>query len=75
MTLEQTLFMRILADHIHGRTSEFDPSSIDEKQFYELIRAQSLLGIFYVQCRDTLPADSWLRKKLYAGFTDDVFLP
>lgn len=73
MTAEQTLFLRILADHVHGKMSELDVSSIDEKQFYELIRAQSLLGIFYVQCRGVLPADSWLRKELYAGFEDDVF--
>lgn len=73
MTGEQKLLIRILADYVHGRISKFDVSSIDEKQFYELIRAQSLLGIFYVQCRDTLSSDSWLRKKLYTGFEDDVF--
>lgn len=72
MTAEQTLFLQILADYVQGRPSKFDPS-VDEQQFYQLIKAQNVQGIFYVQCRDILPPDSWLRKKLYGGFSSDVF--
>lgn len=73
MTAEQKLFFKVLSDHIHGQKSSFDPETIDQNVFYDFIRRQNLLGIFYIQCRDCLKPNSELYQKLYSGFCSDVF--
>lgn len=73
MTAAQDLFFRVLSDFLRGETTGAVPPEVNSQELAGLAREHGLMGLFYSQLRDALPAGSHLRQKLYSGFCSDVF--
>lgn len=71
MTEAQAFFFQVLSDHIHRRMTAAVPAGLDQEALYQMVKKQSLAGIFYVQCRDA--ADSSLLERLHTVFLSSVF--
>lgn len=78
MTAEQQFFIRILADHIHGRPSFPETDDLDWGKVLSYAEEQALPGLVYIQTRDffqmrpdTAPD---IAAKLHRGFYSDVYL-
>lgn len=55
MTLEQSYFLSVLADHIHGRSTTTPSETLNWHEFLRLGRIHQLEGILYHQVRGFLP--------------------
>ena len=77
MTREQQLFIRVLADHIHGRPSA-PPEGLDWEKLAEYAEEQALSGLIYLQTRDFFQkhpdAAPGVAERLHRGFYSDVYL-
>lgn len=78
MTREQTMFIRILADHIHGRPSVPENFDLDWEKLAEYAEEQVLTGMTYIQLKnffkehpDIVPE---IQKRLRKGFYTDAYL-
>lgn len=78
MTAEQQFFIRILADHVHGRVSAPETDKIDWENILCYAEDQVLSGLVYVQTRDyfkehpdTAPD---VAEGLHKGFHSEMYL-
>ena len=73
MTAEQTYFIRLLRDYVHGVASEEPPEALDWGLITHYAEDQDLNGIVYYQCRDLKSIDAQVREKLHHGFLSDAY--
>ena len=78
MTAEQREFIRILADHIHGRSSAPENPALDWEKLAGYAEQQALAGLVYIQLRDFFKehpeAAPEIGEQLHRGFHSDIYL-
>ena len=78
MTAEQQFFIRILADHIHGRPSVPHTDKLNWETLALYAEEQAMPGLVYIQTRDFLKEHSDtapdVTRQLHKGFQSDIFL-
>lgn len=78
MTMEQSVFIQILADHIHGRCSMPKNPALDWEKLVSYAKKQALTGLVYIQLRDFFKeypnAAPEIEEQLHRGFHTDVYL-
>ena len=71
MTMEQSVFIQILADHIHGRCSMPKNPALDWEKLVSYAKKQALTGLVYIQLRDFFKEYRMLLQRLRSSFTED----
>lgn len=78
MNNERRLFIQMLADHIHGISTDPAEQEIDWNRFCQYAIDQSLMGIAYVQMKnffqDNPEMSAKVIEKLHEGFLSDLYL-
>ena len=69
MLLEQTLFLKILSDHLNRRKTENPSDSLDWSLIFHYAQIQQVEGIVYCQCKSFLPDEvkTLFQDKYYAS--------
>lgn len=73
MTAEQTLFLALLRDHVHGTASAVPPPETDWEALLDIAKAQCLAGVCYVQLRSLPGIPSETLRLFHGRFLNDVF--
>lgn len=73
MTYEQSFFLQILQDYIHGNVSGIPFRGVNWSKIVQYAKEQSVEGIVYIQCRTILRENLAALNCLHQGFYSAVY--